>query len=54
MLNQEVLFVPTETALPHGSHDNPKNWAIMGQPIIEGWKNAASFSQVFRQGDCTL
>jgi hypothetical protein len=25
MLNQTILFVPADTALPHSSHDNPQN-----------------------------
>jgi hypothetical protein len=25
MLNQTILCVPAETALPHSSHDNPQN-----------------------------
>ena len=33
MLNKAILFVPAETALPHSSHDNPKNGLTETVPL---------------------
>jgi hypothetical protein len=34
MLNQMILFVTAETALPHRSHDKPKSGLSGTAPIV--------------------